>query len=441
VVGRPFLTRAAGRVRPASAALGVLAFGAFLAAAVGVAPAAAARPEPARAPAGPLGAAPAELARVEPVADAFVAIGLDEPQGHLGQLFVGELNAADYDSLIRFPMPTDMIGVGATIEKAELVLAKRQCFVTDPGSMAFQVRTVTRNWSEATVIWDNRPSAAGPTVDFVVPDINARGYFRVDITPIVRVWGRGDPNFGIYITATYDRQSRRCMFWSREAGPYPLNQPPLLEITHSGGVTPTFTPTSSPTPSNTPTPSITPSPSITPTPTDTPPITDTPTLTSTPQPKPIFLPILLANGDFTFANTPEPTAETPAIPTDEATPTAPPAETPVPDVLVSLEEANDSGVSGEAALWQLGDDVLVIVGLSGAGPVHASHVHEGSCADLGGIVHPLADVVDGHAETTLTATRLEDVANGDSALAAHGDDGEVVTCGDIAAFTPPRRRR
>src|SRR3990172_9141036 len=62
------------------------------------------------------------FARVEPAADTFVAIGLKEPQGHQSMLLVGELNAGDYESLIRFPLPLDVIGVGATIDKAELVL-------------------------------------------------------------------------------------------------------------------------------------------------------------------------------------------------------------------------------------------------------------------------------------------------------------------------------
>ncbi len=274
--------------------LGALLWGAF-AATVLASPETSNDPVPARtgAVAPPLAAGPQQgFVRTEPDADTFLAVGLDEPQGHQSMLLIGELNGGDYETLIHFPLPIDEIGVGGTIDKAELALSKRECVMADPGALAVEIRVVTKDWKENEVTWDRKPNSAGPIIKFEVPETDKRGYFRVDVTEIVRKWYLGEnENLGFQLQPDFDQMSRRCVFWARETGPFPLNQPPLLEINHSGGVTPTFTPTSSPTASNTPTPSITPTASETPTPSDTPDITDTPTATSTRMPQPVFLPI------------------------------------------------------------------------------------------------------------------------------------------------------
>lgn len=89
----------------------------------------------------------------------------------------------------------------------------------------------------------------------------------------------------------------------------PLSLAPKLYITFESGVTPTFTPSSTPTVTDTPTPTNSSTPTDTPTPTNTPTPSDTPTPTNTP------------------TNTPTPTD------TPEASPTPTPAKLYMPIVL------------------------------------------------------------------------------------------------------------
>jgi len=53
-------------------------------------------------------------ARVEASSDTFIAIGIDEPQGHLNMLILGQKNEGDYFTYLKFDLPLDRIGEGAT---------------------------------------------------------------------------------------------------------------------------------------------------------------------------------------------------------------------------------------------------------------------------------------------------------------------------------------
>lgn len=104
-------------------------------------------------------------------------------------------------------------------------------------------------------------------------------------------------------------------------------------------------------------------------------------------------------------------------------------------VTVELSEQSDSGQSGEATLTRVDDETTqVVVKLTG-GPDNAqpAHIHDGTCAELGGVAHPLEDLVDGRSETQVGAP-LDDLRNGDFAINAHrsADEIDVYTaCGEI----------
>lgn len=108
-------------------------------------------------------------------------------------------------------------------------------------------------------------------------------------------------------------------------------------------------------------------------------------------------------------------------------------------VTVTLSERNDSGISGTAELTQVGGDLEVVISVSGVeeGSDHPVHIHSGSCDDLGGIVHPLSNIVDGESTTMLSGVTLASVADGEHAVNAHrspDDLAESVTCGSIEAM-------
>jgi hypothetical protein len=105
-------------------------------------------------------------------------------------------------------------------------------------------------------------------------------------------------------------------------------------------------------------------------------------------------------------------------------------------VTVDLAEQNGSGQSGTATLESMdGGMTHVTIELSSppADPQPA-HIHSGSCAELGDVVHPLTNIEGGSSETDVAAS-LEDLQAGDFAVNVHmseADIGTYVACGDIA---------
>jgi LPXTG-motif cell wall-anchored protein len=103
---------------------------------------------------------------------------------------------------------------------------------------------------------------------------------------------------------------------------------------------------------------------------------------------------------------------------------------------VPLAEQNDSGMSGSAVLTQMGDDLRVVLTLTGteAGGSHPAHIHSGRCPNPGGVVHPLTNVVNGTSTTTIAGASLADVADGNHAINIHKSAEELsvyTACGDI----------
>ena len=98
---------------------------------------------------------------------------------------------------------------------------------------------------------------------------------------------------------------------------------------------------------------------------------------------------------------------------------------------ISLDEMNGSGQSGFVTLSARGDQTEVVV-LATAGISALAHIHEGSCAELGGVAHALSDTSVAISSITIDAT-LDSLISGNFAVNLHtdGDAGVYSSCGDI----------
>lgn len=104
-------------------------------------------------------------------------------------------------------------------------------------------------------------------------------------------------------------------------------------------------------------------------------------------------------------------------------------------ITVELAEEKSSGQSGTATLTPVGDTkTRVVVTLSNPPDVpQPSHVHPGSCGDLGDPVAALANVVGGKAETVVDMS-LAELQRGGLVVHAHKSEEEYdvsVACGEI----------
>jgi Cu/Zn superoxide dismutase len=104
-------------------------------------------------------------------------------------------------------------------------------------------------------------------------------------------------------------------------------------------------------------------------------------------------------------------------------------------VTVTMKAENGSGEDGTATLTQKGDDVMVTIDVkNGTTTPQPAHIHDGTCAKLGGVHYPLTNVVSGKSASTVKNTKLSDLETGAFAINVHksADDlGTYVSCGDI----------
>src|SRR5918994_2878796 len=106
-----------------------------------------------------------------------------------------------------------------------------------------------------------------------------------------------------------------------------------------------------------------------------------------------------------------------------------------PALTLTLAEQEGSGQSGTATLTADGDDsTRIVVKLSNPpGPPQPSHVHSGTCDDIGEVVEPLESVEDGRAESVVRKS-LEELQEGDLIVHAHKSEAESkisVACAEI----------
>jgi hypothetical protein len=106
---------------------------------------------------------------------------------------------------------------------------------------------------------------------------------------------------------------------------------------------------------------------------------------------------------------------------------------------IDLDEINGSGVSGTATLSEADGQTSVSIELDGTpeGGEHPAHIHSGTCDDLGDVVFPLENVVEGSSESTVEAS-IDDILAADHAINVHlsADEMDVyVACGEITDET------
>ncbi len=135
---------------------------------------------------------------------------------------------------------------------------------------------------------------------------------------------------------------------------------------------------------------------------------------------------------------PTPTATATRAP---ATATATAVATPVTGevLLIALSEKSASGQSGTATLTAMGDKTEVVISVTpgAVGVAQPIHIHSGTCATLGDVVHVLTDVAAGKSTSTVNAT-LASLRTGDFAINLHksgADIGTYTACGDIPIAT------
>ncbi len=104
-------------------------------------------------------------------------------------------------------------------------------------------------------------------------------------------------------------------------------------------------------------------------------------------------------------------------------------------VTLELEAVNNSGVSGKATLTPVNNNTKVVINLTGAPEdiAQPTHIHQGTCENLGEPKYPLEAVKNGESETTVDV-KLSDIMTGDFAINVHKSEKEIstyVACGEI----------
>ncbi|MFN8470691.1 MAG: CHRD domain-containing protein [Anaerolineae bacterium] len=104
-------------------------------------------------------------------------------------------------------------------------------------------------------------------------------------------------------------------------------------------------------------------------------------------------------------------------------------------VTVPLAAENNSGQTGTVTLTAMGDQTQVVINVPAgpAGTPQPAHIHDGKCPDVGKVVWPLTNVVDGKS-TTMVPAKLSDIATGAYAINIHKSAAEVsvyTSCGNI----------
>jgi plastocyanin len=107
-------------------------------------------------------------------------------------------------------------------------------------------------------------------------------------------------------------------------------------------------------------------------------------------------------------------------------------------ITVELQEESDSGQTGVALLTPRDNGTEVWLSLTeGDMESSAVHIHNGRCGPaLGGVAHPLTNVVDGTSGTLLVDVPLDSLLTGEFAINSHNaQDSSIYTaCGDIPAI-------
>lgn len=114
-----------------------------------------------------------------------------------------------------------------------------------------------------------------------------------------------------------------------------------------------------------------------------------------------------------------------------------PAAAATSTLKVALTQENGSGESGTATLTQQGGNVQVVIALKGApATAQPAHIHDGTCAKLGGVAYPLTSVVNGSSTTVVKGVTIDKLLGGTYAINVHesaANLGKYVACGNVVA--------
>jgi hypothetical protein len=101
---------------------------------------------------------------------------------------------------------------------------------------------------------------------------------------------------------------------------------------------------------------------------------------------------------------------------------------------LDLAAQNGSGQSGTAELTADGDKTRIVVELANAPDFpQPSHVHRGTCDEIGDVLAPLENVVDGRAESVIDLS-LAELRRGGLIVHAHKSEAEYdtsIACAEI----------
>lgn len=104
------------------------------------------------------------------------------------------------------------------------------------------------------------------------------------------------------------------------------------------------------------------------------------------------------------------------------------------EIEIHLSESSGEYQTGMARLTAQGDETLVVVELVPSEPVaQPIHIHDGTCMEVGPVIHVLENVIDGMSETVVPEA-LGQIANGSTVINAHLSFADISTytaCGGI----------
>lgn len=117
-----------------------------------------------------------------------------------------------------------------------------------------------------------------------------------------------------------------------------------------------------------------------------------------------------------------------------------PVNAAMTSLTIPLSAQNGSGETGAATISDVDGGVTVVVSIKGApSTAQPEHIHDGTCANLGGVVYPLKDLVGGSSTTTVKGTSVAALLGKPYAINVHesaSNLGRYVACGNIKAAQP-----
>jgi hypothetical protein len=168
------------------------------------------------------GRASADMVMLSPVADSYV--DSDNTTSVYGQdLFLISRYDTNTDrmSLPFLKFDLSLIPPGSTVNEATLKLYLKD--MTGRNSVQVEAFRATSDWTEETLMWNNRPTGPGLGKTATISD--NKGNKNVDLTEFVTGWlANTFPNYGVFLDYSGDRKYS-VVFNSREA---PKNQPYLV---------------------------------------------------------------------------------------------------------------------------------------------------------------------------------------------------------------------